>query len=74
MKKRLFSETLFFADYLPFPLSWGRPSFSARLRILRRRIFSSSNVSPIMANIIGTNKVATKVERIIPPIIPVPIA
>ena len=41
------------------------------------RIFSFfflSKVSPIMANIIGTNKVATKVDSSIPPIMPVPMA
>ena len=46
----------------------------ARFLILRRAMFSSSKVSPIMANIIGTNKVATKVDINIPPIKPVPIA
>ena len=37
-------------------------------------MFSSSKVSPIIANIIATNKVATKVDKIMPPIMPVPMA
>lgn len=52
----------------------GRPLLIARLRILRRWIFSVSKRSPIMANIIGTNMVEIKVETNIPPTMPVPIA